>query len=269
MSENSYANFHRKRAEAKDANEYDIISWDSVDPGNRYHSITYTRFLTKSVKDGGILISPVKCLYWNLDTAKKWFIDEKKEKDPETNLPILSPPTFCKRLKQQLKLTTLYNDEFYIPEMNIIKDIFMKWISSQLIAENEECLLQNFFHIDNTILTAWEKSHGMELRTFADQLITNAENGSWLIRHCSVEDSDVMKARVITSKSRDGQINHTIIAVIYGYGYVTPNIQRGEKLPNLGSGEYVKVSRYVAPSFIHLITDLSELCNFDPSKLIM
>ena len=109
----------------------------------------------------------------------------------------------------------------------------------------------------------------MELLTLADQLITNAENGSWLIRHSSVEDSDVMKARVITSKSRDGQINHTIISVIYGYGYVTPNVQRGEKLPHLGSGEYVKVSRYVAPSFIHLIKDLSELCNFDPSKLIM
>lgn len=268
MSRDSYSNFHRKRAEAKDANEYDMISWESVDPGNRYHSITHTRFLSKMVKDGGLLISPVKCLYWNLDTAKKWFIDEKRQIDPETNLPILSPSIFCKRLEQQLKLTSFY-EEFYIPEMDMIKDIFLKWISSQLIEEKEECLLHNFFHIDNTILTGWAKSHGMELRTLADQLITNAENGSWLIRHSSVEDSDVMKARVITSKSMDGQINHTIIAVIYGYGYVTPNVQRGEKLPNLGSGEYVKVSRYVAPSFIHLISDLAEMCNFDRSKLIM
>lgn len=267
MSRDSYSIFHKKRAEAKDANEYDMISWESVDPGNRYHSITYTRFLTKMERDGSLLVSPVKCLYWNLDTAKKWFIDEHRQIDPETNMLILSPSTFCNRLEHQLKLTSFY--EFYIPEMDQIREIFLKWISSQLITEKEECLLHNFFHIDNTILTGWAKSHGMELRTLADQLISNAENGSWLIRHSSVEDSDVMKARVITSKSKDGQINHTIISVIYGYGYVKPNIQRSEKLPHLGSGEYVKVSRYVAPSFIHLISDLAEMCNFDRSKLIV
>ena len=80
MSINNYSNFHRKRVEEKDANEYDIISWEAVDPGNRYQSITYTRFLTKSMKDGSLLLSPVKCLYWNLDTAKEWFIEQKQQR---------------------------------------------------------------------------------------------------------------------------------------------------------------------------------------------
>lgn len=266
MSRDSYSNFHKKQA--KDSNEYDMISWESVDPGNRYQSITYTRFLTKLERDGGILLSPVKCLYWNVDTAKKWFIDENKQKDPETNLSVLSPTNFCKRIEQQLQLISFFPEK-HIPDMEIIKQLFQKWIKNELICEKEECLLHNFFHIDNTILTDWSKSHGMELRTLAEQMIANAENGSWLIRHSSVEDSDMIKARVITSKSRDGQMNHTIIAIVYGYGYVVPNIQRGQKLPSLGNGEYVKVSRYVAPSFIHLITDLSEMCNFDRSKLII
>ena len=110
MSRSGYKLFHAKNKEEN--NDTDCMSLEETDPGNKFETISYTRFhVTEEKGDiSNISIKPIKTVYWNLDSAKEWFIDHHKNKDPETNLPILSENVFRKRLEHQLSLLKYKNN---------------------------------------------------------------------------------------------------------------------------------------------------------------
>jgi len=269
MSRQDYIDFHKQSIQKND-----MITLEETDPGNHYKTISYTRFNVKNDEnnDDNIQISPVKIVYWNLDSAKRWFdIDNR---DPETNSSILSYQTFLSRIEKQLKLKQTY-EEGYFPDDSKIKNLFLMYIMNKSkISDENLTLLHNFFHIDNTILMKWEEdiSDNSKHREFANKIISNAENGSWFVRRTSIKESDVVKTRVITFKSMNGSVKHIMISHVYGYGYVLPlNITSGQEMPFLGSGNYMTVNKELTfPSFISFIKYLNQHtnCDFVLNKLI-
>ena len=272
MSRSGYGLFHAKNKETK-KDDIDPISLEETDPGNKLETITYTRFhVNKNSSRNHLFISPVKTVYWNLDSAKLWFIDHNRNKDPETNLPILSENVLKKRLSNQLNLQKYIQEKNQEPDDLVIKNLFMKYKNDEKMDEEELCFLHNFFHIDNTILMDWKKKceDSKDYREFANELIQCSDNGSWLVRHTSVKDSDIIKTRAVTYRNYKGDIFHIVIAHIYGYGYTLPNVERGQKMPSIGSNEYILINQqYVFASFIELIKTVSLESDFDLNKLIL
>jgi hypothetical protein len=239
MSCTQYKRYHQSE---ENKTHTDSISLDDVSPGNKYKTITYTRFNIL----GNYTYSPVKTVYWNVDTAKEWF--SRSVRDPETNVSIFSYHTFSKRLSRQVQLSVHYSPDFE-PDNEYLTDLFMrykKYKEGESLTEGELCLLHNFFHMDNAIFKDLDRER-------AEELLTNTENGSWVLRKTSVKDSNVIATRAITYKDNKGHIYHTLIANIYGHGYViTSGVSSGDEMPNVGSGGSLSFKQSYA-SFIDLI----------------
>ncbi len=272
MSRNAYAVFHKKNKKDGDTVSLDAITLEETDPGNKYQTISYTRFIFEVVDREQIRISPVKSVYWNLDGAKQWFLEHHNIRDPETNSSILFDMVFKTRLFRQVELSQYYENG-YEPEDALLKELFLTYINHGVLSGKELSLLHNFFHIDNTILMKWKEEceEPSKHREFSNQLIEKADKGSWLIRQTSVKESDVIKTRVITFKTKDGIVRHCVFAHVYGCGYILPQgMQSGMEMPSLGSGEYITIKNHVFASFIDLITHLVKFtdCDFKLDKLI-
>lgn len=126
-----------------------------------------------------------------------------------------------------------------------------------------------FLHMDDTgFLSDWVVDNKKELRDKANELIENSEPGSWLIRTCSIKDSDCFKARVISFKNLSGELGLFAIGYLYSYGYMNLTVKREFELPSLDNKSQLPAHVKVYPSFIDCLNDISILKQFTLSKII-
>jgi hypothetical protein len=258
MSKN-YGIFHISNIQQ---NNTDIISLEQACPDDMYNKTQSISYLVLDVNK-----RPIKINYWKLESAKLYFIDNKNIRDPETRLII--PLVFIKRLQQQLELENDYKQ----PTQEWLNEKFIQYLENpETLSDHDMIILKNFLHPDDHILSEWHgmEANSIELRDKAIQSIDSAENGSWLLRDSSIKNSDIINVKVITIKTKEGEVCHMPVAHAYGYGYFFPNVSRGYIMPDIGSGNVFPdvLFNQVFPSFIDLLEYGSELFNFDKNKMI-
>ena len=270
-----YIVFHRKNIiEAKYAgNEFeDTITWEPACPEdiyNKYKSISNLQL----AKNNTI----IKINYWLLSSAISWFVENKHNFDPATTIPIKLG--LIKRINLQKSLYDIVPVEehnIYPNSDKLISD-FNKYLQNKnSISEKDLILMKVFLHIGDTkgFLIDWlnengEKITGKEIRDNAIAKIATSNNQSWLLRETSIVSSDFIKAYCITYKNVDGEINHTPIAHIYGFGYVILNVNREAVMPNEDSKAiFPNYTGNIHASFIDLLEELVIINKFNIKNVI-
>ena len=209
----TYSKFHvsnLKKSEPVDIETFEKIAENDLH--NKLKAISISNF-------------PFETKYFTLDFAKNWFIDMNKKTNPYTNTNTYIEKSFLPRLRIHLEARELFENNLdYNPTTEYLADIFSRYIQNKnSINIKELCEMKLFLHMNDTgFLSDWIVDDKKELRTKANELIENSEPGSWLIRTCSIKDSDCFKARVISYKNLLGQTGIFPIGYLYSYGYFTP-----------------------------------------------
>jgi hypothetical protein len=268
MSKDTYAKLHQhilQKEKPEDPLTLDPVAEDDI--LNKCKVISYMAIIDNKL---------VKIFYNTLDFMKGWFLDQGKTKFPQNNMIV--PKVFLDRLSLQLKAQDFFGENH---EPTNLSQKFSDFIySPEKITPIILCELKNFLHMDDSgFLSTFVVGNPSELREAALKTITLAPNGSWLIRRASVNDSDVIKARVITYKNVSGEINNIIVTHIYSYGYCLPNCQRNITLPTIGEHlpSYIDDNKQIVnfldgitfyPSFIDCIENMSRIYSFTKTLLI-
>ena len=253
----TYETLHK--TSIKKSNPIDLETLEPV-------SLDDTHNKLKSISIGNF---PFETKYFTLDFAKNWFIDLKKKINPYTN--ILAPKSFMSRLQLHLEARGYFSENLdYKPTIEYLSAIFSRYLQdTNSISPQELCEIKLFLHMDDTgFLSDWVVGDKTELRDKGAQLIAQAEPGSWLIRTCSIKDSDVFKARAVTYKNLSGNVDFFAIGYLYSHGYMILSCKPEYQLPGLDNKSLLPLSSKIYASFIDCLEELSHIRQFTLSKII-
>jgi hypothetical protein len=268
--------------QARDAgNEYeDNITWEPTCPDgilNKFETISNCQLKQDNTIHG--------INYWNIESAYRWFITENHKNDPNTTVPVKDG--LFKRIRLQKRLGELVDEEerkLFVPDnMDSINTTLIANFNRYLqdknsLTEKELVVMKSFLHIGDTkgFLTDYTNENDKkidkgDIRDLALLQINQADNGSWLLRECSFQSSDFIKAYCITLKPLQSNIiQHIAIAHVVGFGYIVlDQAERGAIMPNKDSkGQFPKYNDTICASFIDLLEYISKECSFIMSKVL-
>ena len=198
--------------------------------------------------------------HMKLDVAKHLYVDQGKTIDFKTQTPIKA--NMRGRIALQLKLAEYMQAGLSVdPTKEHLIATFDAYLKNPATtSEHDMVLMKTNLHMDDSgFLSEWIDTPVMNFRDLAIAKIATSEPGSWLLRKASVVESDVIKPRCITFKNKlTGNVDHLIIAHIYGFGYTTfDKMARGYKMPQSNNGEKMPQFDTVYESFIDILESLT------------
>ena len=200
--------------------------------------------------------------YWTVDSATQWFLKLRKTRDLRIMTPYLGS---MDRIEYHRALRELTTDTWTPPLQDDLRRHFYQALHSpQSLSALELLTVRLFVHMDDVgILKEWDEEGA--LRPHSYNTLLGALPGSWLVRRSSVQDSDIIKARVLCVKNKKtGRIENILLGHLYGLGYAQLiGVKSNEQLPFSHSSDPLPATHFMSGSFLDLLHCFKDMIDMD------